>query len=288
MDDLNFLIVGAPKCGTTALAQYLGEHPDIYVTRPKEPHFFLCDKDPNRKIKTLRHYRAILEKGRDYSVRGEASVWYLFSDHAREEIFRYNPFAKIIILVREPAEFVASLHAQLVFGGYESDRELESAWERERRREAEIATTTIEEIPGWRTRYRELIRMREYAVRYVERFGKENVLVLNYESLVTDAGSVYRQTLHFLGVEDDGRNEFRPVNVRKAHRSRILGYLLQAANRQKIGGDLARRLKSALGVGSFGMIAAVKRFNIKEVPRRTIPDWLRSDINDMAETRDHD
>ncbi|WP_067563880.1 sulfotransferase family protein [Halofilum ochraceum] len=288
MDDLNFLIVGAPKCGTTALAQYLGEHPDIYVTSPKEPHFFLCEKDRHRKITTLAHYRAILEKGHNCIVSGEASVWYLFSDHAREEIFRYNPFAKIIILVREPAEFVASLHAQLVFGGYEADPELERAWERERKRKAGIPANTIEEIPGWRTRYRELIRMREYAVRYVERFGDENVLILNYEALVADAGSVYRKTLEFLDIEDNGREDFPPVNVRKAHRSRVLGRLLHAANRQKIGSGLARRAKSALGVGSLGIVSAVKRFNIKTVPRRTIPERLRSEINGMADTGDHD
>jgi hypothetical protein len=35
-----FFIVGAPKCGTTAMCHYLSQHPEIFISTPKEPHFF--------------------------------------------------------------------------------------------------------------------------------------------------------------------------------------------------------------------------------------------------------
>ncbi|MFW5721118.1 MAG: sulfotransferase [Bacteroidota bacterium] len=54
-----FFIIGAPRCGTTALARYLGEHPDIHLSYPKEPNYFNTDfskKQRKFESKTLKKY----------------------------------------------------------------------------------------------------------------------------------------------------------------------------------------------------------------------------------------
>ena len=72
----DFFIVGAPRCGTTALCQYLDEHPEIYISKPKEPCFFDHDLSPT----TLKYkeYLELFEPGY-HQLCGEGSTWYLFS-----------------------------------------------------------------------------------------------------------------------------------------------------------------------------------------------------------------
>ena len=54
----NFFIIGAPKCGTTALSEYLRSHPSVLISEPKEPHYFSTDIDTRYAIRDLEGYRA--------------------------------------------------------------------------------------------------------------------------------------------------------------------------------------------------------------------------------------
>ena len=56
----NLFLIGAPKCGTTSLASYLSDHPQIFVSDPKEPHFFNTDSE-NRKTWNWEEYEAIFK-----------------------------------------------------------------------------------------------------------------------------------------------------------------------------------------------------------------------------------
>jgi hypothetical protein len=118
----DFFIVGAPKCGTTALNDYLAEHPDIFVAR-KEMHFFGADLNFGPHFQLYRHYpkdyRAAFAAWNGQSRAGEASVWYLFSEKAAAEIIAYNPDARIIIMLREPTSLLHSLYSQFVADGNE-------------------------------------------------------------------------------------------------------------------------------------------------------------------------
>ncbi|QYO62225.1 sulfotransferase family protein [Leptolyngbya sp. 7M] len=107
----NFFIIGLPRCGTTSLSYYLRSHPDVFFPEPlfKEPHFFSPDVYP-QQIKTEAEYLKIFERANNAKRIGEASVFYIFSDFARENIQRFNPEAKIIIIIRQPVEFMISLH----------------------------------------------------------------------------------------------------------------------------------------------------------------------------------
>ena len=106
----NFFILGAPKCGTTSLAAWLGEHPNIFVSSEKEPNFFNTE-DKRGITNTLEQYEDLFrEAGTEHVAVGEATVWYLSSPEAIDRILKYNSDARFIVMVRNPLEMAPALH----------------------------------------------------------------------------------------------------------------------------------------------------------------------------------
>src|SRR5437667_3513745 len=93
-------IVGAPRCGTTSLAAYLASHPQVFMSKAKEPHHFGSDLDVRwRPYADRRRYLQLFERARDGQQAGEASVFYLYSKTAAREIRQLSPSATIIIML---------------------------------------------------------------------------------------------------------------------------------------------------------------------------------------------
>ena len=82
----DFFIVGAPKCGTTALYAYLRQHPQIFMPFHKEPLFFGDDLSHRYGRMSTDEYLALVDGAGDGQRVGEASAWYLYSSSAAEEI----------------------------------------------------------------------------------------------------------------------------------------------------------------------------------------------------------
>ncbi len=114
----NFLIIGAAKAGTTALYSYLKQHPQIYMSPEKEPHFFAFEGEQpnfggtagkqewlNRTVITdIETYRKQFQKvSREIAI-GEASALYLYIPKAVERINHYIPDVKLITILRNPIE----------------------------------------------------------------------------------------------------------------------------------------------------------------------------------------
>src|SRR6266545_5937438 len=117
----DFFIVGAPKCGTTALNDYLKDHPEIFISARKELHFFGSDlvfRGPRRI--TEQEYLSFFAPARHEKRLGEASVWYLYSQQAAAEIKAFSPAARIIIMLRNPVDMMYSLHSQRLYNGRET------------------------------------------------------------------------------------------------------------------------------------------------------------------------
>jgi len=115
----NFMIVGAPKCGTTSLAGWLGGHPQAFMSEPKEPFFFCSDIEHSAKIKSIDDYRELFSSVSFHHVAiGEASTLYLVSSSAISNIERYNPRMKYIVMTRDPFEMCLSWHSHLLRNGY--------------------------------------------------------------------------------------------------------------------------------------------------------------------------
>src|SRR5438093_10106606 len=82
----NFFIVGAPRCGTTALYTYLRQHPAIFLPATKEPHYFNIDMNSGGAIRNEEEYLRLFATAGDRARVGEASVYYLSSECAAREI----------------------------------------------------------------------------------------------------------------------------------------------------------------------------------------------------------
>ncbi len=224
----NFFIVGAPKCGTTAMNNYLAEHPEIFIPDIKEVHFF--GRDLNITKGALRDERAYLElfSGAKGEKRlGEASVWYLYSKTAAQEIYSFNPDAQIVVMLRNPADMLYSQHSQFLYNGNEDIEDFSEALAAEPERKAgKRIPKSAHLVDG--LFYSETVQYAEQIERYFARFGRKNVHVILYDDFRADLPGTYRKLLQFLGVRDDFTPEFAVVNPNKRARSALLRNFVQA------------------------------------------------------------
>jgi hypothetical protein len=214
----NFFIVGAPKCGTTALYRYLRLHPNIYMPAKKEPHFFAQDLGTYPAIKTMEQYVALFADAKDWHQRvGEASVYYLRSAVAIPGIRAFNPDARIIAMFRNPVDMVHSFHAQLLYWSEEVVPDFEAAWrlQEPRRRGLDLP-------PGSRgaflLQYAEMGRLGTQLERLLSTFPASQVKLILYDDFAASPRQVYDDVIGFLGLPYDGRTEFPRINESKRTR----------------------------------------------------------------------
>src|ERR1017187_7380133 len=124
----DFVIVGAPKCGTTAAFATLQKHPQLFLPDIKEPHYFAYDFPGYRGVRTVEDYDRLFADAERKQLRGEASVSYLSSKEATAAILRRRPDAKFIALVRNPLDMFVSWHNQCLKALDEDEQDPERAW----------------------------------------------------------------------------------------------------------------------------------------------------------------
>lgn len=210
----DFFIVGAPKCGTTALSHYLKQHPDIYMAQ-KETHFFGSDLHfgPQFFRRDAETYKAEFKDWAGQTRAGEASVWYLFSHKAAEEIKAFNPDARIIIMVREPVSMLYSLYHQFRSDKNEHLATFEEALAAEDDRQEGKRIKRLSYFPQGLV-YHSAACFTDQIRRYFNVFGRERVHVVIYDDFAADTLASYRDTLSFLEVASDSINiSFEPVNT---------------------------------------------------------------------------
>lgn len=265
----NFFIIGAPKCGTTSLAAYLGAHANIFISDPKEPWFF-CNDYTFRGVQSWEDYfKLFSEATDDHALIGEASTCYLHSSVAVQEILKFNSSAKFIVMLRNPVDMAYSLHRELVWSGDEDVKDFEKAWHLQHSRKAGANLPPYSRQPEV-LQYSRVCMLGEQMQRLFNRVPRERVHVVVYDDFCENARRVYTQTLDFLGANDDGRSEFAVYNVSKKPRS------------QRVTGALKRmyafkaKLESSLGIQTrLGILNRLSRANTKEEARAPLSPPLR-------------
>jgi len=103
---ISFMIIGAQKCGTTALTYFLSQHPQLCLSRPKEVHLFDGEAyDPDWDSDTINQlYSASLKPCTADQLCGEATPIYLYMPQIAQRIYRYNPDVKLLVMLRDPIE----------------------------------------------------------------------------------------------------------------------------------------------------------------------------------------
>jgi len=274
----DFYIIGAAKCGTTALYEYLSRHPSVFMPKLKEPHFFARDFPSYGKIHTAEEYLALFSGTPPGAIVGEGSVWYLYSQVAVQEIIRVRPDAKFIVMLRNPVEVAQSLHAQQLVGFVEDIVGFESAWRMQDRRARGEAIPLHCSEPA-HLLYGKICRFSEQLDRLFQAVPKNQVLVLIYESFFADVSAQYRDVLQFLGVSLHDGVPFDRINASQLPANLAMHRLisrpppiLQPAF------ILLRGLSRRLGL-RFGVLSQVLA-NVRPAQRPAIPDALERELRD--------
>jgi len=266
----DFFIVGAPKCGTTAMNDYLKQHPEIFVSKKKELHFFGTDLYSPKFIRDKEKYLSFFSAAKNEKRIGEASIWYLYSIIAASEIKEFSPFASIIIMLRNPVDMLYAQHSQFLYNGNEDIVDFETALKAEEHRKLGLRIPPnvhfIESLF-----YKKTAKYTEQVQRYLNVFGWENVHIIIYDDFKNDIAGIYRETLRFLGVEENFQPDFRVINPNKRIRSKTLQkFLLNPSHiTQHFGEVLISRLLYQK------LLDKLKVLNIKYEPRLPMDPELR-------------
>ena len=217
----NFLIGGAPKGGTTALANYLRDHENIFVPHLKEPFYFASDLPSMRAsmgMDTESNYlRLFADAQPQHAARGEGSTLYLFSDDAIPNALSLNPAMKFIFMIRRPTEIAHAYHMQMRFHEKETLDHFEDAWEAQASRQADPASVPSTCDEPRLLQYAEVAAVGTQLARANQRIPGgvrgEQCRVILFDDFAKDTRRVYQQVLEFLGVQDDGRDTFERENA---------------------------------------------------------------------------
>ena len=202
--------------------KYLLQHPDIYMTM-KEPHFFGRDLTFKRyrRISCEKDYLRLFEGTEDVRRRGEASVWYLYSRTAADEIKQYSSSPKIIILLRNPVDMMYSLHGHNLLHGRENIRDFLTALEAEpQRRRGQNVPKGVDIIQELFYRY--VSTYSPHVERYLSTFGRDAVHIILFDDFKNDILKTYRALLDFLKVDPRFVPDLEVHNPQKRARIEIL------------------------------------------------------------------
>ena len=268
----NFFIIGAPKCGTTSLAHWLSEHPEVFFSPQKEPHHFNTDEVGT--FLSRQSYESLFQGAKRHHLAiGEASTWYLHSRNAVANIEAYNSSARYIVCLRNPVEMAPSLHEQKFFMGYEHIKDFETAWNLRQERSAGHQTNSLCKNPR-HLDYGTACQIGSQLKRLLDTVDRRRVLIIVLDDIRAQPHLEYQRTLKFLGLNPDGRSDFTAENTAKVRRFPLINTLMQYAT----------ETKKSLGIErSFGLLGPLEKRNVIHRARPKIPESLQAELQSFFE-----
>ncbi len=202
----NFMIIGSAKCGTTSLYSYLSQHPQVFMTTPKEPTFFgnegpeVLYNGPydehrayhSKTVTDLKTYTGLYDNVKDEKAIGEASIFYLYLPKAAEQIQKHVPKTTMFAVLRNPADRAFSAYLHTVRQGREK-RSFEDALQQEPERIRQNWN------PLWHFK-----AMGFYAAqvkRYYDMFGRDQVRIYLFEDLQKSPLPLIKEIFKILEVD---------------------------------------------------------------------------------------
>ncbi|MGY1642717.1 sulfotransferase family protein [Geodermatophilus sp. SYSU D00703] len=286
-DAPDFLVIGAARSGTTALTSFLGEHPEVFVSTPKEPHFLafpggaprfvgLGDDDlVNRgAVRDEQAWRDLF-RGRAERRRGEGSVTTLaHPDASIPAIERLcAPGCRLVVMLRDPVDRAFSSWLYLRSRGLDAGSFEEClAAEGERTR------------AGWSHMW-QLARLSRYAEQlapFVTAFG-DRLLVVVQEEFAADPTGQLRRVLEFLDVDPDvDIDPSRQVNASGLPRSRAVTSAMNTLRRSPA---LRRLVTAAVPQRQRERIrtANLDRTTVAAGTRARLAELLADDVRDLQD-----
>jgi hypothetical protein len=303
----NFFIVGAPKAGTTSLYHYLDQHPQIYMSAIKEPHFFAAEfREENfateirsliaREARETRRFLSgpmrenrfggIVADWEDYvrlfananqeSALGEASVCYLWSPTAPERIANKFPEAKMVVMLRDPADRAFSQYLHGLGNGAIRWSFREHIQRNLRHRSGQLSI----HYP-----FLEFGLYSEQLSRYLKRFGR-NVWVGFHQDFQCRPLEVIRNICRFLGVDP----AFSPGMAchhleAQVPRTSAIGWLKRSGTWQAAARITPSRLRPLFRTA---LMRSPRSTRLDSEDRFYLRDFYREDIHKLASLLNRD
>ena len=280
----NLLIVGAAKCGTTSLHNYLKQHPDIFMTEHKEPHF-LINSDIgkgriHKAVTDLEEYEKMFKTEGKYKYKGESSVMYLaFPEFSIKNIKKYlDPDVKVIIMLRNPIEraFAGYLH-NLRYNPSE-DLSFEDAFDKSEERYHQVGNMTPD------TRYLHVGNYHSQVESFMTMFN-DNVLVILYDDYVNNINLCLSNIFNFLSIDKISVDTSRRHMVGGwVFKSKFLRNLLIPKNNFKslIKNFLPnKKIRKAIKQKIMNM-STVENPSVSEDMHKKLTEYYRKDIDNLS------
>ncbi|MET4729947.1 hypothetical protein ABIE09_003761 [Lysobacter enzymogenes] len=256
----NLFVVGAPRCGTTSLFAALKQHPDVYASVLKEPHFHAPDLPAQpHTVSDPDDYARLFAAAGEQRIRAEASVWYLYSHEAPVRIAQAHPDARIVVLLRNPAEMAISLYELYLRTGNEADIDPESALLRTRQTRFDTSYFPFG------LHYLHLLDFATPLARWRERFPGERLRVVLFDEFYRAPEAGFRALSDWLGIDPHAPISFDAKRAREAVRMTAMKQLR----------DLPEHLRRKLNPNASRLHAGKASAAIPEALRTRLRDHAR-------------
>jgi len=187
----NFFVPGAAKSGTTSLHELLDTHPDISMSKEKEPVYWnnkLFNEFENLEIS---RYLNLFEQ--EVKIKGESTTSYMYYDNFIKNVkdnFHQPP--KFIFILRNPIDRYIS-HYNWLKGLGKEKRRIDKIIEEER-------YLDFKEYNDYPKQYYQFGLYYKWISRFIENFGKENIKIVTFEKLISERLNILNSCYEFLGV----------------------------------------------------------------------------------------
>lgn len=277
MDKQVFFIVGTAKAGTSSLYEYLNIHPEVHMCRHKDVTCYFC-REWGLAITKQTYLEWLLPPG-NYRAAGDVCHGYMTDEDAARKIYNMFPDARIIMILRNPADRAFSMYNWLVANGFEYIPSFEAAVAEEKNRIARNIHKDRRLLQTGGTDdylYVQSGMYSEQIARYQRVYPAEQILFLKFEDLCADTNAVLRRIYEFIGVDASFNQRIVVYNEKRAVRSVRLQYFIRKAVFPFFGnriGSLLLRLNSKDG----------KKLKMKPETRAGLLNCFRDDIKKTEE-----
>lgn len=240
----------------------------------KEPHFFGSDLRSEKFIRDELAYQRLFHGNDAVRFMGEASVYYLYSRTAAAEIHRFNPAAKVIMMLRNPVDMIHSLHSQAVSSANEDILDFAEALKAEEDRKRGARIPDIADFPQGLL-YRDIGAYVQQVKRFQQYFGSRQIKIILFDDFTQHPNKIYEEVLRFLGVEKvDFKVEFLIVNENR----RLISEKLEHFMKRRTG--IRRVLKNATPFLYSFLYSAFRGLNARKAVRQQMSPELRAALGE--------
>jgi hypothetical protein len=264
----NLFLIGAPKCGTTTLVNWLSSTKQVFVPLGREPHYFADDIFPDRVCNSMNRYKELYIKSpQDIKYLLDGSTGYLSSAVSVPSILSISPESKFIILVRDPSEMMISLHRERVSEGREKKISAREAWNQSNISDLDPALN-----------YKLQCKLASQIKNIQQIIHEPNLLILSLKEIAEDPENSFDHLINFLDLPNVSYPSFEIHGKAITRKSNAFQSIIFSL----------KKLRQKLNIPSigFGFFKFLERMNtINKKAKLTDPDLVNDLRNELKDER---